>query len=106
MKITYTDLVGAIVGGELDSNLERLIEVARSRKDELVRQESFKLRAQINIGDTVYFKGGRPAYLHGAKVIVRKMNPVKVVVDMVTPMGKWNKNITCPPELLSITKPV
>jgi hypothetical protein len=106
MKYTFTDLATDIITGNLDSDLSRIVEAVRERQHEIKDKQARVLRLSLEPGATVYFVSTcHPTYLRGVKAIVRKLNPKKVVVDLLQPAGRFHKGIICPPTLLTTTKP-
>lgn len=100
-QLTANTIAGLIYGGQLDEHLNRIAGSVRNRVTALANDK----RDEMKIGDVVYFNSKvRPAYLAGEAVRVVKFNPKKLVVDLVNPSGKWNKNVRVPLSLISLTR--
>ncbi len=102
---SINELTRLIQRGNLDAQLDVLSAAIRSRRDTLSDLKAATLRASVAVGDKLYFSSTvRPAYLAGAEVIVVRLKRKKVEVDLVTPVGRFAKRVTCPATLLVTTK--
>ena len=94
------EVLTAIRNGTLDANLD-LIRNATVERPKARAPKAYEFRP----GQRVFFNNNtRPHYLRGAEAVVVKVNQVKIVVDLVVPMGKFNKNVTVPTSLIAIPK--
>lgn len=100
-QLTVDVFARGIYRGELDEHLDRLATSIRNRREALANGK----RGKMEIGSIVYLNNTtRPAYLQGAAVEVVKFNTKKIVVNMVNPIGKWDKNVRVPLSLISLEK--
>jgi hypothetical protein len=102
MPLTLGEVKTAIIVGDLDANLDALKQAIKTREG----MKAIQLKSELSIGDTVYFTNKvRPAYMAGAAATVKEINRVRIVVDLVKPAGRFNKNVTVPVELVTTVKP-
>lgn len=102
MPITLGEVKTAIILGELDNDLESIKVAIQTREG----MKAGELKRSLNIGDTVYFKANiRPHYMAGAPAIVKAIRRTRVLVDLVKPAGRFNKNVTVPVDLVTTSKP-
>lgn len=102
INMTVNDIKTAIINGQLDAALDLLKQTIKTREG----MKALQLKSELGIGDTVYFTSKvRPAYLAGVPAKVKDINRVRIVVDLLNPVGRFNKNITVPVELVTNVKP-
>jgi hypothetical protein len=101
-NIQSVDLITDIYSGKLDAFLVSLSTVIKERKDLLAKSVRFKLR----VGQEAWLTATiRPTYLVGAKIIIRKLNRERAIVDLAKPAGRFSKNINCSYGLITLDKP-
>ena len=102
LMITATTdiIVKTIVHGDItEEDLAKISDALRARRE----INATALRFSLKVGQSVWFKAGRPAYLNGVKATVSKINRERVVVDLEKPVGRFFKGIVSPVSLLSTT---
>lgn len=80
-----------IMGGECDEFLDSIILAVKQRKQDMAPKIW-----ELNIGDRVRFVNVTPKYLNGAVGTIKKVNRVKVVVDLDEKRERFFKNISTP----------
>ena len=99
--ITYTDIVSAIVGGQLDEYLPRINQIAVGRIKQVRNQKGREIMASLKVGDKVRFvESVKPRLLAGAVARVTGFKTKKIVVDLLFRQGRWGNGISVPPQLL------
>lgn len=94
------DIIKFILNDATASDIDSIRRTLVARKD----QDAVALRCELQVGQTVWLKAGKPAYLNGAEAVVVKINRERVVIDLVKPAGKFFKGVTTPVSLLSTVK--
>lgn len=96
--LTYTDVIAAIVNGELDDNLDDFSEALNLRRKEAGRKQAVLNSLTLKPGAQVRLRGLRPKYLNGRTGTVMEQGPysnkgtsarprMDVLLDM--PVGKF-----------------
>jgi len=82
---TYTEVLGAIVSGDLDEKLDALSGMIRERR-RLVRESTARMAVMTTeVGATGILKGLSPKYINNVRVRVVKVNRTKMVVEPINP---------------------
>jgi len=77
--VNITQVVGAIVSGELDDSFDTIREAMKQRKD----SKSAILKSTLKIGDHVKFVNGSPKYLIGLEAVVRNKKQKRIGIEFV-----------------------
>lgn len=91
----YTELLGSILSGGMDSYEKRIVEAFRSRRAALAKQQFLSLKT----GDKVRITGSQ-RQLEGATGVVARKNATRIIVDLDQPIGHWHKGLACPASIL------
>lgn len=92
----YLEMKQALLSGSLDAHLDEMSRIIQIRRDVTAPQVWDFIE-----GQTVRFNNRvNPKYLRGAEAVVKKINRTRIVVDLVKPQGRFNKNITVPLTLI------
>lgn len=89
--MNYNDMVLSIMRGEHDAMLDTLIQVCQNRKKDMAPKIW-----EFRVGDRIRMVNTNPKYLNGAEGTVKKVNRVKVVIDLDERHNRFYKNITTP----------
>lgn len=98
--MTIEELVGSILKGDLDDDLNTLKNTIKERREALSRQK-FLL---VKNGATGKLVNLRPNYLVGAPVTVigRKQKRLEVEIDDGFPTGRYGRKITVSPDMIEL----
>lgn len=91
-KLSFGTVNTAIISGELDGDLDRLIETCRNRKVQMGRD----LGRQLRPGDRVCCQGLRPRYINGVPAKVVQVNQTTVTIIFEEPTGRFAGKVRCP----------
>jgi hypothetical protein len=85
--VNITQVVGAIINGALDDDIDTIREAIKSRRD----MKAQILKATLKVGDKVTFVSSNPRYLQGltATVVAKKQKRVSIQFDDKLAAGRF-----------------
>lgn len=89
ITLTKSDVLMAILSGDLDNDLQTIIDTARNRQEAAAFQN-------LAVGDKVKITNIKPKYLIGHVGTVVKFNQSRIVVDLGQTGTKFNGEVTIP----------
>lgn len=92
-KLTFGAVNTAIITGEFDAELDRLVQTINTRRDML----NLQLKNSIRPGDKVKFKDNtKPTYMRGMVATVISVKRTKAEVLLEKPTGRFTGKLTTP----------
>lgn len=90
-------LLGKIVLGEYDADLDRIANAITERRKVLDR----KTRLALKVGDRVMFSSRvKPRYMHGMTGTVTGFLDKRIQVELDHPLGRFRGTLRCPVSIL------
>lgn len=107
MNITSTDLLKDITMGKFNSEeLDAIFQAVKFQKETDKDIAARRLGRSIKKGDHIWFnESTRPTYIIGCEAVVVKVNPKKIVVDLVKPTARFHRNVTVSLSLITTKNP-
>jgi hypothetical protein len=88
----------AILEGRLDSYLDTLTSLIRTRKE----MQTLARKSCLSVGDTIKIsETASPKYIRGQKATIVKINRERVVINFDQKHGRFHRNVTCPVSIIA-----
>ena len=96
-KLTFGAVNTAIITGEFDAELDRLVQTINTRRDML----NLQLKNSLSVGDKVRFKDNtKPTYMRGMVGTVISIKRERVGVRLEKAVGRFRGDLVTPVSLI------